>query len=82
MRLAEEVDKYALTIDQVLRGGRWHKAADIVQMAFQDIKNLDIEVPQLRRRIAELEKELETLRPAPPPAERDEYGTHIKWTGD
>ena len=82
MRLAEEVDKYALTIDQVLRGSRWHKAADIVHMAFQDIKNLDIEVPQLRRRIKELEAELLTFRPAPQPVERDEYGTHIKWTGD
>jgi hypothetical protein len=82
MRLAEEVDKYALTIDQVLRGSRWHKAADIVQMAFQDVKRSDHEVPQLRRRIAELEKELATLKPATPPVEREEYGMHIRYTGD
>jgi hypothetical protein len=82
MRLAEEVDKFAFTIDEVLRGHRYHKAADIVQMAFQDIKRSDLEVPQLRRRIKELEAELATLKPAQPTVEREEYGTHIKWTGD
>lgn len=39
------------------------------------------EAPQLRRRIAELEKELATLKPALT-VEREEYGQHIKWTGD
>lgn len=36
----------------------------------------------LRRRIQELESELLTFKPAPPPVERHEYGQHIKWTGD
>ena len=40
------------------------------------------EAPQLRRRIAELENELATLKPAPLPVEREEYGMHIKYTGD
>jgi len=39
------------------------------------------EAPQLRRRIAELEKELATLKPALT-VEREEYGMHIKYTGD
>jgi hypothetical protein len=82
MRLAEELDKFAYTIDEVLRGHRYHKAADIVQMAFQDIKRSDLEVPQLRRRIKELEAELAALKPAQPPVEREEYGMHIKYTGD
>jgi hypothetical protein len=82
VRLAEEVDKFAFTIDEVLRGHRYHKAADIVQLAFEDIKRSDLEVPQLRRRIAELEKELATLKPAPLPVEREEYGMHIRYTGD
>ena len=82
MRLAEEVDKFALTIDEVLRGHRYHKAADIVHLAFQDVKASDLEVLHLRRRIAELEKELATLKPAPQPAEREEYGMHIRYTGD
>ena len=82
MRLAEEVDKFALTIDEVLRGHRYHKAADIVQWAFQDCKRHDVEVPQLRRRIKELEAELATLKPAQPAVEREEYGMHIRYTGD
>lgn len=82
MRLAEEVDKFAFTIDEVLRGHRYHKAADIVQLAFQDIKRHDVELPQLRRRIAELEAEVATLKPTSPLAEREEYGMHIRYTGD
>ncbi len=39
------------------------------------------EAPQLRRRIAELENELATLKPAST-VEREEYGMHIKYTGD
>jgi hypothetical protein len=82
MRLAEELDKFAYTIDEVLRGSRYHKAADIVQIAFRDIKRHDVEMPQLRRRIAELEAELATLKPPALPVEREEYGQHIKYTGD
>jgi len=82
MRLAEELDKVANTIDQVLRGNRYQRAADIVQWAFQDCKRHDVEVPQLRRRIKELEAELATLKPPAPPVEREEYGQHIRWTGD
>lgn len=36
----------------------------------------------LYRRVQELEAELLTFRPAPQPAEREEYGMHIRWTGD
>jgi hypothetical protein len=82
VRLAEEVDKFALTIDEVLRGHRYHKAADIVHLAFQDIKRHDYEMPQLRRRIAELEKELAELKPPAPPVQYEEYGSQIRWTGD
>jgi hypothetical protein len=39
------------------------------------------EAPQLRRRIAELEKELATLKPSLT-VEREEYGMHIRFTGD
>ena len=38
--------------------------------------------PHLRRRIAEQDNELATLKPAPLPVEREDYGMHIKYTGD
>ena len=40
------------------------------------------EAAALRGRLKEVEAELAKFRPAPPPAEREEYGTHIRYTGD
>jgi hypothetical protein len=56
--------------------------ADDLAGVFNDCYRIINEASGLRRRIQELEAELLTFRPNPPPAERDEYGQHIKWTGD
>jgi hypothetical protein len=56
-------------------------ADDLASVLNQCIRII-LESSLLRRRIAELEKELATLKPAPLPVEREEYGQHIKWTGD
>ena len=82
MRLVDDIHHHGQIIDCLLRRSRYEKIADWAHMVFHDFKNLDFEVPRLRRRIAELEAELATYKPAPPPVEREEYGQHIKWTGD
>jgi uncharacterized protein YigA (DUF484 family) len=65
---------------------RWQRGCDELADTLKDVLNncclVLYEMPKLRRRIAELEKELATLKPAPLPVEREEYGMHIKYTGD
>jgi hypothetical protein len=56
--------------------------ADDLAGVFNDCYRIINEASGLRRRIQELEAELLTFRPNPPPAEREEYGMHIRFTGD
>ena len=83
MILHEWIDQHK---DFVVNTVRWQRGcnelADDLAGVLNQCVRIILESSLLRRRIAELEKELATLKPAPQPAEREEYGTHIKWTGD
>jgi hypothetical protein len=72
--------------DFVVNTVRWQRGCDELADTLKDVLNhcclVLHEMPQLRRRIAELEAELATLKPPAPPVEREEYGQHIKYTGD
>ena len=59
-----------------------NELADDLAVVLNQCVRIILESSLLRRRIQELESELLTFRPAPLPAERAEYGQHIKWTGD
>lgn len=82
MRLVDDIDHHGQIIDCLLRRSRYERIADWAQLVFQHYKNLELEVIQLRRRLIDVEAELATYKPAPPPVQYEEYGTHIKWTGD
>ena len=82
MRLVDDIDHHGQIIDQLLRRSRYERIADWAEMVLRDFKRLDLEEARLRRRLMEVEAELATYKPAPPPVQYEEYGTHIKWTGD
>ena len=62
---------------------RWRACtADDLSVVLNNCWRIIHEASGLRRRIQELEAELLTFRPDPLPAEREEYGMHIRFTGD
>ena len=82
MRLVDDIDHHGQIIDHLLRRSRYERIADWAELVLRDFKRLDLEEARLRRRLIEVEAELATYKPAPPPVQYEEYGTHIKWTGD
>ena len=82
MRLVDDIDHHGQIIDHLLRRSRYERIADWAELVLRDFKRLDLEEARLRRRLIEVEAELATYKPAPPPVQYEEYGPHIKWTGD
>ena len=82
MRLVDDIDHHGQIIDCLLRRSRYERIADWAELVLRDFKRLDLEEARLRRRLIEVEAELATYKPAPPPVQYEEYGQHIKWTGD
>jgi hypothetical protein len=83
MILHEWIEQHKVFVVNTVRYQRGcDGVADDLAGVLNDCIRIIKESSSLRRRIQELESELLTFRPAPSPAEREEYGTHIKWTGD
>lgn len=82
MRLVDDIDHHGQIIDCLLRRSRYERLADWAELVLRDYKRLELVELQLRRRLIEVEAELATYKPAPPPVQYEEYGQHIKWTGD
>ena len=82
MRLVDDIDHHGQIIDCLLRRSRYERIADWAELVLRDYKRLEFVELQLRRRLIEVEAELATYKPAPPPVQYEEYGQHIKWTGD
>lgn len=82
MRLVDDIDHHGQIIDCLLRRSRYERIADWAELVLRDYKRLEFVELQLRRRLIEVEAELATYKPAPPPVQYEEYGTQIKWTGD
>jgi hypothetical protein len=83
MVIHEWIDKHKVHVVNIVRARRGcDQIADELQTTLNVCYRVLNEAAGLRGRIKELEAELLTFRPAPPPAECEEYGTHIRWTGD
>ena len=82
MRLVDDIDHHGQIIDCLLRRSRYERIADWAELVLRDYKRLEFVELQLRRQVQALEAELATYKPAPPPVQYEEYGQHIKWTGD
>jgi hypothetical protein len=83
MVIHEWIEQHKANVVNIVRSRRGcDQLADDLAGVFNDCYRIINESPVLRRRIRELEAELATFKPAPPPVEREEYGQHIRWTGD
>ena len=82
MVLHEWIEQHKLFVCNTVRYQRGCDViADDLAGVFNDCHRIINEASGLRRRIQELEAELLTFRPAPV-VEHQEYGQHIRWTGD
>lgn len=82
MVIHEWIEQHKVNVVNVVRSRRGcDELADDLAGVLSVCYRVLSEAPQLRRRIAELEAELATLKPALT-VEREEYGMHIKYTGD
>lgn len=83
MVLHEWIEQHKTNVVNIVRCRRGcDDLADDLASVFNNCYRIINEASGLRRRIQELEAELLTFRPDPPPAEREEYGMHIRFTGD
>lgn len=83
MVLHEWIDQHRVNVVNIVRCRRGcDDLADDLAVVLNDCYRIVNEASGLRRRMQELEAELLTFRPAPQPAEREEYGMHIRFTGD
>jgi hypothetical protein len=82
MVLHEWIEEHKVHIANIVRARRGcDELADDLAGVFNDCHRIINEASVLHRRIRELEEELLTFRPAPV-VEHQEYGQHIRWTGD
>ena len=83
MVIHEWIDQHKVHVVNVVRS---HRGCDELADELQTVLNVCYrvlnEAASLRGRMRELEAELAKFKPEPPPVEREEYGMHIKWTGD
>jgi hypothetical protein len=83
MIIHEWIEQHKMNVVNIVRSRRGcDDLADDLASVFNNCYRIINEASGLRRRIQELEAELLTFRPNSQAPERDEYGTHIKWTGD
>jgi hypothetical protein len=83
MVIHEWIDEHKVHVVNIVRARRGcDELADELQAVLNVSYRVLNEAASLRGRIRELEAELAKFKPEPPPVEREEYGQHIKWTGD
>ena len=83
MILHEWIEQHRVNVVSIVRCRRGcDDLADDLSVVLNNCWRIIHEASGLRRRIQELEAELLTFRPDPLPAEREEYGMHIRFTGD
>ena len=82
MVISEWIEQHKVHVVNIVRAHRGcDQLADDLAAVLNNCYRIINEAPALRRRIRELESELLTFRPEPV-VERQEYGQHIRWTGD
>jgi len=83
MVIHEWIEQHKVHVVNIVRARRGcDELADELQAVLNVSYRVLNEAAALRGRLKEVEAELATFKPAVPPVEREEYGQHIKWTGD
>jgi hypothetical protein len=83
MVIHEWIEQHKVNVVDIVRSRRGcDELADDLAGVFNDCIRIILESSLLRRQLRGLEAELAALKPAQPAVEREEYGMHIRYTGD
>jgi hypothetical protein len=83
MVLHEWIEQHKANVVNIVRSRRGCDGlADDLASVLNNCYRVLNEAAALRRRLIDVEAELATYKPAPPRVQYEEYGQHIKWTGD